>query len=313
MRGINAEVPGQPADDLTVAAFWEQVYLPFITTNLKASTVHGYNQLWNQRLKNHFGTMTLREYRTPTFSLFLTSLAKTLRPRTLQHIKFLTSAIFAHAVATGNRESNPIRDSRVLGKTLENGTTEAYSLEEIENVITALVERVDCQLIMALCFFLGLRKGEIAGLQWSDIDGGYIHVRRAVARGVVGPPKTKKSIRTIPIIQPVKGLLLLWRAKCKPEQIWVFQSERGTPLDLDAVAVKVIKPTLSKAELEWKGYHAGRRGLGTELRKLTGNSNAGRDMLGHSNAQVTEAHYEAAMPEEVLKGMGLLEAKALKQ
>jgi hypothetical protein len=33
-------------------------------------------------------------------------------------------------------------------------------------------------------------------------------------------------------------------------------------------------------------------------------------MLGHSNAQVTEAHYEAAMPEEVLKGMRLLEAKS---
>jgi hypothetical protein len=36
-------------------------------------------------------------------------------------------------------------------------------------------------------------------------------------------------------------------------------------------------------------------------------------MLGHSTSQVTEQHYEAAMPEEVLKGMKLLEEKAGKQ
>ena len=61
----------------------------------------------------------------------------------------------------------------------------------------------------------------------------------------------------------------------------------------------------------WKGYHAGRRVSETALRGLTGNSN-GRDMLGHSTSQVTEAHYEAAMPEEVLKGMKLLEEKDTK-
>jgi hypothetical protein len=44
---------------------------------------------------------------------------------------------------------------------------------------------------------------------------------------------------------------------------------------------------------------------------LTGNSNAGRDVLGHGSTQVTEQHYEHAMPEEALKGMRLLEAKSL--
>ncbi|HWO32402.1 MAG TPA: hypothetical protein VNO32_26705, partial [Candidatus Acidoferrum sp.] len=72
---------------------------------------------------------------------------------------------------------------------------------------------------------------------------------------------------------------------------------------------KIIRPALEKAGLPWKAFHAGRRGLGTALRVLTGNSNAGRDMLGHSTSKVTEEHYEDKMPEEVLKGMRLLEAK----
>jgi integrase len=115
---------------------------------------------------------------------------------------------------------------KVQGKTLGHGDTKSYTLEEMENVITALVDRVDAQLVMALSFFAGMRKGEILGLQWSDVDGEFIHVRRAFSRGVVGPPKSKKGVRSIPIIQPVRGLLALWRGK-NPDGVWMFQNTEG--------------------------------------------------------------------------------------
>ncbi|MHB8218181.1 MAG: tyrosine-type recombinase/integrase [Candidatus Sulfotelmatobacter sp.] len=312
MATINAQVPGQPAPaDTTIAGFWELTYFPFVQENLKPSTIHGYNQVWNQHLKKHFGNMTLREYRTPMGSQFITHLSKKYQRRTVSHIKNLASGMFTHAVNTGNVETNPWHDCKVLGKTKPFKQTKHYTLEEIENVLNALVGRVDCQLIMALCFFLGLRKGEVAGLQWGDIDAEMLHVRRAVTRFAVDTPKTKKSLRSLPLIQPVKGLLLLWRAKCKPEQVWLFQNERGTSQDLDAVAYKVIVPALTKEKIEWKGFHAGRRGLGTVLRKITGNSTAGRDVLGHEDDEVTKDHYEGALPEVALMGLKMLEAKAL--
>src|SRR5579864_3235909 len=144
-----------------VVEFWDKVYLPFIVSadKLKPSTVHGYKQVWNQHLKLHFGTTNLTDYKTHMMSMFLTSLAPTLRPRTLNSIKWLASAIFAHAVATGNCETNPIRDAKVLGKTLKHGDTKSYTLEEMENVISALVDQVNAQLVMALSFFAGMRKG----------------------------------------------------------------------------------------------------------------------------------------------------------
>ena len=313
MQKVNDQNTDQTTpDDITVVKFWDDIYWPFAQENLKPSTAHGYRQVWNQHLKAHFGATLLRGYRTPMGSMFLTGHAKTYGKRTVQHLRSLASGIFTHAVNTGHVESNPWHDVKVLGKQIEPEETESYTLEEIENVISALVDYPACQLIMALSFFCGLRRGEISGLKWGDIDTQCIHVRRAVVRGVVGPPKTKKSVRSIPIIQPVRGLLVLWRKKNKGDG-WVFPNERSNPLELKEVAYRVIRPALTKANLKWKGYHAGRRGLGTALRTLTGNSNAGRDVLGHSNAQITEAHYEAAMPEEVLKGMVLLEAKALKQ
>ncbi len=293
-----------------VVDFWDKVYQPFIESNnnLKPSTVHGYKQVWNQHLKSHFGTLYLSDYKTHMMSVFLTGLAKTLRPRTLNAIKWLASAIFAHAVATGNCETNPIRDAMVLGKTLGHGNTKSYTLEEMENVITALVDRVDAQLVMALSFFAGMRKGEIQGLQWSDVDGDYVHVRRAFSRGVVGLPKSKKSLRSLPVIQPVRGLLMLWRAKAG-DGVWIFTNTEGNALNMDMFANMVIKPTLRKAKIEWKGYHAGRRGLGTKLRSITGNSTAGRDVFGHTTTRVTEEHYEHTLPEDPLRGMKLLEAE----
>ena len=256
-----------------VVEFWDKVYVKFIeaNNNLKPSTVHGYKQVWNQHLKLHFGTFNLSDYKTHRMSVFLTDLATTLRPRTLNSIKWLASAIFAHAVATGKCETNPIRDAMVLGKTLGDGDTKVYSLEEIENVITALVDHVAAQLVMALSFFAGLRKGEIQGLQWSDIDDNFIHVRRAFSRGVVGTPKSKRALRSVPIIQPVRGLLKLWRAKAG-DGMWVFTNTEGGAMNLDLFATTTIKPALKKAGVTWKGFHAGRRGLGTELRGLTGNS-----------------------------------------
>ncbi|MBZ5679186.1 MAG: site-specific integrase [Acidobacteriia bacterium] len=313
MATINTQVPGQPEPaDIPITSFWELTYWPFVVENLKPSTQWGYKQVWNQHLKPHFGNMTLREYRTPTGSVFLTALSKKFARRTVQTVRSLASGIFSHAVNLGAIESNPWHDVKVLGKTKTPAATKHYTLEEIENVISALVDHVDCQLIMALSYFLGLRKGEISGLQWGDIDDEWLHVRRALSRGKVDTTKTEKSNRSLPLIQPVKGLLMLWRAKCEGEQVWVFQNERGNPLSMDYVAVKTIRPALANAKLEWKAFHAGRRGLGTVLRQITGNSTAGRDVLGHEDERLTKDHYEGKLPEVALGAMKLLEAKALK-
>jgi integrase len=305
LRTVNTDEP--TPSNMTVVEFWDTIYLPFIEGNLKHSTLVGYKSIWATRLKAHFGNTKLKDYRTPMASAFLTSFAKTLRPRSLSHIKALGSAIFMHAVNTGNAESNPWRDCKVLGKTLPNGVTQSYTLEDIENVISALVDHVDCQLIMALSYFSGLRKSEIQGLQWGDVDQDYIHIRRAIVRGAVGTPKTALSASAVPLIGPVRILLALWRGK-STSALWVFPNREGGPTDLKNTASRVIVPALEKACIPWKGFHAGRRGIGTKMRELTGNSNAGKELLRHSTTQITEGHYEARMPEEALKGMRLLEA-----
>jgi integrase len=297
--------------DITITEFWEQTYLPFAKENLRCSTVYGYEQIWGQHLSSHFGQMTLREYRTHIGSAFLTSLAKTLGRHTLQHIRSLASGIFSHAVNLGLLESNPWHDVKILGKTKAPGETKHYTLEEVENIISALVDHVHCQLIMSLAFFLGLRPGEIQGLRWEDIDAEWIHIRRAVARGVVGETKTKSSVASLPVIAPVRIPLNLWRQKSgNPSEGWVFPNKTGSPLDLKSLVHRVIVPTLEAKNIEWKTLYAGRRGAATILTQLTGDALAAKELLRHKNLAVTTDKYVKAIPEALLKGIKLLEAAA---
>jgi integrase len=323
MKTVNAQ--SAPVNYLTVTDFWEKTYLPFAEGNLRASTVHGYKQIWGQHLKTHFGTTALKDYKTHMGSLFLTSHSKRLGRHTIQHIRSLASGIFSHAVNVGVIESNPWHDVKVLGKTKEPGKTAHYTLEEAENIISALVEHVSCQLIVALAFFLGLRPGEIQGLRWEDVDFTpdeqglrWIHIRRAVARNVVGETKTTSSVASLPLIAPVLIPLDLWRAKCaerrddrsKPVDGWIFPNGKGKPVDLRSITSRTIVPTLEAKNIEWKTLYAGRRGAATILTELTGDALAAKELLRHKTIAVTQAKYIKAIPEALMKGIKLLETAA---
>jgi hypothetical protein len=79
MLRVNVSQANQ--QDMRVAAFWEQRYLPFAESNLKPATVYGYKQIWNQHLKSHFGDLTLQSYKTHMGSQFLLWLTRAQDPQ----------------------------------------------------------------------------------------------------------------------------------------------------------------------------------------------------------------------------------------
>ena len=132
----------------------------------------------------------------------------------------------------------------------------------------------------ALALGLGLRQGEVLGLQWDDLDleEGVLRVRRALHQGrwrhgcpapklcdpramrcpqrqggglIVGPPKSKKGIRTLVLPEPLRLALRAHRSAQAAERLyagelwvgspprgalhtgsgWVFASPMGKPID----------------------------------------------------------------------------------
>ena len=323
MLGVNAQQAEQsPNRDMRVVDFWEKIYLPYCEEIIQLtgkprktpSTVRGYKQIWRQHLKSHFGNLTLQEYAPHTGTVFLDSLTGTQGKATLRHIKACATSLFKRAVNKQHIKVNPWHDVQMPDDAVEAAPTLHYTVEEAEDIISALVDRADCQLIMSLACFLGLRPGEIAALRWEDFDEENVHIRRSVVRGIVGTPKTKESIASLPLIDRVRIPLELWRRKCPDTSGWVFPSVNNTPIDLHNLVARVIRPALEAKEIVWKGMYAGRRGAGTAIIALTnGNAAVGQALLRHKNMSTTLTFYKKQIPAADLRaGMKLLEAEVAK-
>jgi integrase len=319
MLTVNSQQAEQVPDrDMGVTDFWEQRYLPYCEEIVQLTglprktpaTVRGYKQIWRQHLKSHFGNRTLQEYAPHMGTAFLESLTGTQGKATLRHIKACATSLFKRAVNEQRIKVNPWHDVQMPDDAIEAVPTQHYTVEEAEDIITALIDRVDCQLVMSLACFLGLRPGEIAALRWEDFDGENVHIRRSVVRGIVGTPKTKESIASLPLIDRVRMPLELWRQTSPDTSGWVFPSVNNTPIDLHNLVARVIRPALAAAGLVWKGLYAGRRGAGTAIIALTnGNAAIGQALLRHKNMSTTLTFYKKQIPDADLRaGMKLLDA-----
>ena len=209
MRQVNLAADSREnPQDMLITDYWTSVYLPFVTANLKPSTVDGYKQVWSQFLEDHFKDRTLRDYETHHGSRFLTGLvAKSYGRRTIAHIRSLASGIFTSAINDGLLKLNPWSQVKTKVKPKAPGETASYSLPELEEIVSLLKHRVDAQLIVCLAGMMGLRPSEIVGLSWSDVNvpERRLRVQKAVVRGVVGTTKTDVDA-WLPMIQPVVGL-----------------------------------------------------------------------------------------------------------
>jgi integrase len=301
-QGQQQEAP--PTGNITIAEYAECEYLPWAQRNKAASTYHCYRKIWNNPLKAHFGRRKLNEYRPYMATAFLGSLALVGQGRnTIAHTRAVMSGIFAHAVGGGHLELNPIAGAQQREKVKEPEETQHYELSEMALILAALdrEETARQHSVMALAF-IGLRRGEISGLRWADVNlaNGSLWVRRSAWQGIAAErPKNRKSIREVTLGTVVTKSLTRLRRLYAPINDYVFENEAGNPLDLGLYSARVLRPTLSERGVNcWKGYHSGRRGVETEMQRYTnGNSQITSYHFGHSK-EVADAHYIKPLPDE---------------
>lgn len=91
--------------------------------------------------------------------------------RTINGARQVLGAVAKHATRTGVIAKNPVEltDRFSLLSTESTSRHNPWSKDEAENVL-ALVEGTEFDLFAHLVIYLGLRRGEILGLNWSDVD-----------------------------------------------------------------------------------------------------------------------------------------------
>jgi integrase len=334
METVNASTE-RPEMCSTITQFVEENWLPFIREQDSTSTVTTYTYYWTHLLKPRCGSKLLRDYTTPQAEQMLHEIGRHhpgMRKATLHKLRSILSGIFKRAIGQGCRPGhNPIREV-TPPKGLPSGETYAYTLEEIRQMLGAMTDEVT-RLIIALAGYVGLSKSEIAGLTWEayDVAAGEIKVMSGVVNGKRGDPKTKARRASVPLIPPVLSMLDLYRLRLgNPTSGIMFPTEVGTPVDLKNIFTRRIDPILNACSecgdtkkehaladhefrrredlVEWHGWHAFRRGLGSNLNDLGVLDLTIQKILRHSNVTTTRKSYIHHREHQVTAAMGQLAA-----
>lgn len=307
LQPINAKVV-TPESATPVAVFIESFYLPHCKRELRPSTHKAYQDIFKVHLKERLGNTRLRDFRTVHAQRLLRQIPN-VGHRSLLHIKSFLSGAFKFAKREGLLDGvNPITDVSVPGSAgYEKGP--AYSISEVEDILFALEGAT--RNIVAVAAFTGLRLSELRGLRVGDFDGECLHVARAVWRTHVRDTKTPASRALVPVI-PVLVSVLKKLCADRNGHEYLFAGERGGgPLNLANLAARVIKPALVKSKLTWKGWHAFRRGLGSNLYSLGVKPVVIQSILRHSDVATTLGYYVVTPTEEAQDAMRQLEGALL--
>ena len=322
-----------PERVICFADFVTGVYLPWVKETKKPSTLKGYNDIWEQHLRavGSNERANLKDLRTFTVQRWLDQIGEEkLSRNSLKRIQSVLSGIFKQAKRLGYYDGvNPVQDTAVNPHAAPPAETYAYSLEEIQAILAVLPE--PAATCFAVASFAGLREGELSGLEWPDYRNGALNVARAIWNGQIVKPKTKQSEAPVPVIKQLADRLEMHRLRCgNPNKGPIFANSVRGPLSMDNVRTRAILPALNRCVLcrlpkgkkharedhayernpalpKWHGWHAARRGLGSNLYRLGVPDKVIQAILRHSNVNVTLTYYVKSASSDVLAAMGRFE------
>lgn len=183
-----------------------------------------------ERALSEFGETPIKEIIPRDISAFLKKLAQfyKLSKKTIANQRTILNQIFEYAILENDIMYNPCT-SVPLPNAKAGEHRSAASRQDEETVKNT----PDIWLFPFIALYTGMRKGEILALQWGDIDfdKSIIYVTKSVYhqgdRAYIKAPKTKESIRAVPLLAPLREQLISLRAK---DDKYVISDDGTKPL-----------------------------------------------------------------------------------
>ena len=293
---------------------WHTTYSPTMKPSYEIEAA----RIIRVHLVPFFGGKDVREIREEDLLRFVrTKLDAGLAPKTIRNALQVLGRVLnllhrdrvlAYSPATNLGELLRKVDRSIARETT---TADGWSREEVETLLAVAREHEPrFRPALATLFYTGLRRGEVLGLQWADVDfeRGRVHIRRAYVRRQVTTPKSGRG-RQVVMASPLAELLLDVLATRRRETLafgwpetppWVFPSETGGPLDQD------------NFERSWRRVRRRAQALGVRPLRLHCTRHtwaslalaSGKsvrwvaDQLGHADPALTLRVYAHAMREE---------------
>lgn len=271
-------------------------WLDLHSANLRS---HGTNEKrWRKHVMPRLGHLALSAVTAERLLEFRGALVATgnLKPATVNRVLALLRSILRFAAAHDYLPASPTdklpRGAYMLAMERKRREPPIPSFDDIGRLLAKLAQLFpDLHALYAAAFYLGLRKGELCGLRWDDIDfeKGFVTVKRSFAA------MTKSGRwRTVPIPGALRPILLAHRLRDPHKGAVVFPAPDGAMFTTDArlhdrlgVACKAIGINPIRLHDCRHQYASTYLALGGSLADLQRN-------MGHSSISTTELYLHAA-------------------
>ena len=224
---------GQIVSAVKFEAFAEEWFEDYAKLNLKSTTYTRQRQL-TKRVYASLGHIRLDKLTTREIQRFINSLAKdgvnentgkALSRKTMVHYLSFISTIIDYAIKMDMLSDNPCR--RVTIPKGSKKERKILTMEETEKFFKLLeTAPLKYRAFFTLDIYSGLRRGEMLGLEWKDIDfeTGIIHIQRTSnytkAKGIyTDTTKTESSVRFVKVPMDIIEILKEYKAEQDAERL----------------------------------------------------------------------------------------------
>ena len=305
----------------TVGQWLDEWFEAYAKVKVRPSSHQAYKGYIENHIKPNIGDIPIEKLTALTLQKFYKKLLTEGRVERKESEKQL-KGLSAKTVRNINQVISSAMDMAVKHRLILSNPTDGCELPKVEHKemrtihaeqLSAFLREAKASGVYELYYLdlaTGLRRGELLGLKWEDVDldRGVIHVCRQVYRidGVVKevPLKTKHSYRNISISRDAVELPREMEKRGVSE--YVFPSPSGGPISPDSVG-HMLHRVLKRAGLPTVRFHDLRHTFATLALQNGVDVKTVSGMLGHFSAGFTldtYAHVTTAAQKEAANTMG---------
>ncbi|MDE3155106.1 MAG: site-specific integrase [Acidobacteriota bacterium] len=269
----------------TLANEWQASVLPMY----KHSTQKHRRFMLKKHLLPRFGDRAVSEISRQEIQVYIAHLTREgYAPKSIDHIHDVLSAVLRTAVKWGHLQDNPARGVE-LPKLTTVRPKWALTRAQAAELLTALPPLG--RAVVGLAILSGLRRGELFALRWRDIDERTrtLTVREAVYDGKFDTPKTRASLRQVPLSKSALTLLAEWkrRAATTDADALVFSTRSATVLSPNNVLRRVVFPACERLQMPHATWLTFRRTYSSWSHDKGVPAKIVAQLMGHTNVDTT--------------------------
>ncbi len=294
--------------DLTFGAFLEEWYQDYVSTSVRTRTAQGYRENMDRYVIPSLGGVPLDRLAPRHIQAMESSLLRGdgagrrgLSAATVMQAHRVVSGALGHAVRMGILSRNPVLS--VKPPRVPRYEARSLTWEEVGTLMEH-IEDPGRRMLVLLALQTGLRRSELLGLQWRDLDLALstLAVQRALIQMRTGRteltvPKSGRS-RVVALYSGTVEELRGYRAGLLPApgaEDHVFLRPDGSPLD-PALVTQWFKRTAVRAGFTDLRFHDLRHTHASLMLREGVNLKIMTERLGHSGVAITGDLYSHVQP-----------------